>query len=215
MASAARTPKLSLPQWTAAEKPERTDFNAAFLAIDNAVGPATINPIETNLNNYTATGKYTFGNPASYTNIPTTNDVGVLVVDNCGAYIMQTYRTQSTVYTRFWGPSSWSPWQGFSTTSVATMLYDGGAITDLDIPSTIGFKYIHLYGHWAGGFLSGLTLPVSYLISNFARSYSILALNTLTQYAVINVKFTSASHIQVAIANSGGFAGGLHVIGSN
>lgn len=35
MASAARTPNLSLPQWTAGEKPERTDFNAAFLALDN------------------------------------------------------------------------------------------------------------------------------------------------------------------------------------
>lgn len=34
MASAAKTPKLALPQWVAAEKPERTDFNAAFLTLD-------------------------------------------------------------------------------------------------------------------------------------------------------------------------------------
>jgi len=37
MASAAKTPNLGLPQWVAGEKPERTDFNAAFLAIDGAV----------------------------------------------------------------------------------------------------------------------------------------------------------------------------------
>lgn len=35
--AAAATPNLGLPQWVAAEKPERTDFNAAFLAIDGAV----------------------------------------------------------------------------------------------------------------------------------------------------------------------------------
>lgn len=37
MASASKTPNLDLPQWVAEEKPERTDFNAAFLAIDGAV----------------------------------------------------------------------------------------------------------------------------------------------------------------------------------
>ena len=36
MASASKTPNLNLPQWVGTEKPERTDFNAAFDAIDNA-----------------------------------------------------------------------------------------------------------------------------------------------------------------------------------
>ena len=35
MASATKTPKLALPQWTASEKPERTDFNDAFDKIDD------------------------------------------------------------------------------------------------------------------------------------------------------------------------------------
>lgn len=34
MASASKTPNLNLPQWVGTEKPERTDFNAAFDAID-------------------------------------------------------------------------------------------------------------------------------------------------------------------------------------
>ena len=38
MASASKTPNLNLPQWVGAEKPERTDFNAAFDAIDGSVG---------------------------------------------------------------------------------------------------------------------------------------------------------------------------------
>ena len=37
MASASKTPKLNLPQWVGTEKPERTDFNAAFEAIDTTV----------------------------------------------------------------------------------------------------------------------------------------------------------------------------------
>ena len=37
MASAATTPNLDLPQWVETEKPERTDFNAAFDAIDTTV----------------------------------------------------------------------------------------------------------------------------------------------------------------------------------
>ncbi len=36
MASASKTPNLNLPQWVGTEKPERTDFNAAFDAIDTA-----------------------------------------------------------------------------------------------------------------------------------------------------------------------------------
>ena len=36
MASASKTQNLNLPQWVGTEKPERTDFNAAFLAIDGA-----------------------------------------------------------------------------------------------------------------------------------------------------------------------------------
>ena len=35
MASASKTPNLNLPQWVETEKPERTDFNAAFDAIDD------------------------------------------------------------------------------------------------------------------------------------------------------------------------------------
>lgn len=37
MASASTTPNLNLPQWVETEKPERTDFNAAFDAIDDHV----------------------------------------------------------------------------------------------------------------------------------------------------------------------------------
>ena len=37
MASASKTPSLNLPQWVGTEKPERTDFNAAFDAIDTTV----------------------------------------------------------------------------------------------------------------------------------------------------------------------------------
>ncbi len=37
MASASKTPNLNLPQWVGTEKPERTDFNAAFDAIDGLV----------------------------------------------------------------------------------------------------------------------------------------------------------------------------------
>ena len=37
MASASKTPNLNLPQWVGTEKPERTDFNAAFDAIDTTV----------------------------------------------------------------------------------------------------------------------------------------------------------------------------------
>ena len=37
MASASKTPNLNLPQWLETEKPERTDFNAAFDAIDDVL----------------------------------------------------------------------------------------------------------------------------------------------------------------------------------
>ena len=37
MASASKTPNLNLPQWVGTEKPERTDFNEAFDAIDTTV----------------------------------------------------------------------------------------------------------------------------------------------------------------------------------
>ena len=37
MASASKTPNLNLPQWVGTEKPERTDLNAAFDAIDTTV----------------------------------------------------------------------------------------------------------------------------------------------------------------------------------
>ena len=41
MASASKTPNLNLPQWVETEKPERTDFNAAFDALDVALSGAT------------------------------------------------------------------------------------------------------------------------------------------------------------------------------
>ena len=41
MASASKTPNLNLPQWVGTEKPERTDFNAAFDAIDDHVAEST------------------------------------------------------------------------------------------------------------------------------------------------------------------------------
>lgn len=41
MASASKTPNLNLPQWVGTEKPERTDFNAAFDAIDDHVADNT------------------------------------------------------------------------------------------------------------------------------------------------------------------------------
>lgn len=37
MASAATTSNLGLPQWVETEKPQRTDFNTAFDAIDDAI----------------------------------------------------------------------------------------------------------------------------------------------------------------------------------
>ena len=46
MASASKTPNLNLPQWVGTEKPERTDFNAAFNEID-----ANLNLVESRLNN--------------------------------------------------------------------------------------------------------------------------------------------------------------------
>ena len=100
--------------------------------------------------------------------------------------------------------------------STYTMLYDGGATTDYDISAFItGFKYIHLFGHWSGTFVNGVTIPVSYITANYNRTYTVMAMSTLTQYAIISVKFTSASHIQVTITNIGGFIGGLHLLGSN
>ena len=45
MSSAAKTPNLGLPQWVTGEKPERADFNAAFLAIDAAAGSKTTETI--------------------------------------------------------------------------------------------------------------------------------------------------------------------------
>lgn len=38
MSSVNKTPNLNLPQWAANEKPERTDFNSAFDAIDDTIG---------------------------------------------------------------------------------------------------------------------------------------------------------------------------------
>ena len=38
MASASKTPNLNLPQWLETEKPERTDFNAAFATLDEGTG---------------------------------------------------------------------------------------------------------------------------------------------------------------------------------
>lgn len=41
MASTDKTPNLNLPQWVASEKPERTDFNDAFSAIDTLLAQNT------------------------------------------------------------------------------------------------------------------------------------------------------------------------------
>lgn len=49
MASASKTPNLNLPQWVGTEKPERTDFNAAFDAIDDASALGT--PVSITLQN--------------------------------------------------------------------------------------------------------------------------------------------------------------------
>ena len=38
MASASKTPSLNLPQWVEPEKPELTDFNAAFATLDEGTG---------------------------------------------------------------------------------------------------------------------------------------------------------------------------------
>lgn len=43
MASAATTSNIGLPQWVETEKPERTDFNAAFDAIDDALSGINVN----------------------------------------------------------------------------------------------------------------------------------------------------------------------------
>ena len=51
MASASKTPNLNLPQWVGTEKPERTDFNEAFLAIDGYadwVSSVSVSAIGTN-----------------------------------------------------------------------------------------------------------------------------------------------------------------------
>jgi len=44
MASASKTPNLDLPQWLETEKPERTDFNAAFDAIDDLIETGSFTP---------------------------------------------------------------------------------------------------------------------------------------------------------------------------
>ena len=41
MASTNKTPNLNLPQWVGTDKPERTDFNAAFSDVDSAIGSQT------------------------------------------------------------------------------------------------------------------------------------------------------------------------------
>ena len=56
MASASKTPNLNLPQWVGTEKPKRTDFNAAFDAIDDASALGT--PVNlTLLNGWTGTAQ--------------------------------------------------------------------------------------------------------------------------------------------------------------
>ena len=44
MASASKTPNLNLPQWVETEKPERTDFNTAFDAIDDVIDGGSATP---------------------------------------------------------------------------------------------------------------------------------------------------------------------------
>ena len=60
MASASKTPNLNLPQWVGTEKPERTDFNAAFDAIDdnlNLVQSERVDHVAVLLNSWTGTLK--------------------------------------------------------------------------------------------------------------------------------------------------------------
>lgn len=67
MASANKTPNLNLPQWVGTEKPERTDFNAAFLAIDQAA-PVLAAPFNlTPQNGWAAQSFGTYGNLRAYT----------------------------------------------------------------------------------------------------------------------------------------------------
>ena len=56
MASASKTPNLNLPQWVGTEKPERTDFNAAFDAIDDHVAESANKHIKESGSN--ANGRY-------------------------------------------------------------------------------------------------------------------------------------------------------------
>ena len=64
MASASKTPNLNLPQWVESEKPERTDFNAAFLALDGIidliypVGSIYISTVATNPGTLFGTGTW-------------------------------------------------------------------------------------------------------------------------------------------------------------
>lgn len=57
MSSASKTPNLNLPQWAANEKPERTDFNSAFGAIDGVIKSGTWTPTVVG---HTTAGKQTY-----------------------------------------------------------------------------------------------------------------------------------------------------------
>ena len=71
------------------------------------------NPSDMELNNYIESGRYTFGNLEGALHFPDTTESGLLVVDNCGVYVLQTYRTATSLYTRRRGDGGvWSIWDG-------------------------------------------------------------------------------------------------------
>ena len=82
-------------------------------ALTPLVMSGTDNPTPTNLNTYITTGRYSIGNAALYTNIPTVTEVGAFIVDKCGSFIIQMYKTATTEYTRFsFNGTTWSSWVG-------------------------------------------------------------------------------------------------------
>ena len=108
MSSAATTPNLQLPQWTAGEKPERPDFNAAFLAIDGVLpygGSVTGSP-----DGYTASKCYQVADTAGAWGYPGSN-YGVLIVHSTGYFVSQMYHTNGNIrHFRMKEAGTWTGW---------------------------------------------------------------------------------------------------------
>lgn len=110
MGSVTKTTNLALPQWSATEKPERTDFNAAFLAIDVMAGTAFqpyYDPADADL--ITKSGTYgvtdvTAHVPANY---------GALVHFAAGNYPFQIYMAavSHVLYHRVYFSGAWKAWK--------------------------------------------------------------------------------------------------------